>query len=192
MSEVIESWATTHSERTKFESQVRALIGRSPSDVAYLDPAGSDPWRIKYHRGFDEASMGVELRSAEGWFGLRWLMHGEREGLALVLNQTVPDLQRDRLKRMPAGTRPNWRHVMTSQVTKLGISWHEPTAGVAAVWAVRLGFSSGHSVVVALGEWRDENIRYIPDAVVAIFDDEIARGYRIPAGEVSAWGRDVG
>ena len=170
---------------------MNSLVGRSIDDVGYLIPDTSDTWRIKHHRGFDEASMGIDLRLDRGTCEMKWLMHGEREGLALVLDPDESDYQRDRVKRVPVGDSPEWRRLMGTEVAAVGVAWHQPVTGTDAVWAIRLSFLGGNSVVVALGEWREEALRYIPDAVVAIFDPVTANAYQILAGEEPAWGHDT-
>jgi hypothetical protein len=144
------------------------------------------------HKGFDEASMGIVLRTDRGTLAIKWLMNGEREGLAVVLDAEESDLQRHRLQRVPIHDSPEWNQAIGARVSTVGVAWHEPTAGIAAVWAVRLGFTHDASVVTALGEWEDGALRYSPDHVVAIFDSAIARAYQIPAGEEPAWGHDTG
>jgi hypothetical protein len=192
VSEIIEPWAASPGDRQALERRLGSLVGRALESVAYLDPQTSAPWRIKHHKGFDEASMGIVLRTDRGTLALKWLMKGEREGLAVVLDAEESDFQLDRVKRVPIRDSPEWNQAIGARVSAVGVAWHEPTAGIAAVWAVRLGFSQKASVVTALGEWGNEALSYIPDAVVAIFDAALARAYQIPAGEEPAWGHDTG
>jgi hypothetical protein len=159
--------------------------------VNYLDPETADPWRIKAHPGFDGASMGVELHWEASANELKWIMEGEREGLAVVFDQTPEDLSRDRTKSMPVPDETRWRKAYGAAVMAVGVSWHRPTADVEAIWAVRLEFSSGQSIVVALGELRDGTLRYIPDQLVVIFDAAIARSYVLEAGGEPAWGQNI-
>ena len=51
--------------------------------------------------------------------------------------------------------------------------------------------SDSTSVVIALGEDRDGRLGYQPDALLVIFDEGIARSFRIPAGSGSAWGQPL-
>lgn len=192
VSETIEPWAASPRDREELERRLGSLVGRALEGVAYLDPQTSAPWRVKHHKGFDEASMGIVLLTDRGTLAIKWLMKGEREGLCVVLDADESDFQRDRVKRVPIHDSPGWNQAIGARVSSVGVAWHEPTVGIAAVWAVRLGFSHEASVVIALGEWGNEALRYIPDTVVAIFDAAIARAYLFPAGEEPTWGHDTG
>jgi hypothetical protein len=135
--------------------------------------------------------MGVELHWEAGDTELKWMMAGEREGLAVVFDQTSADLSKDQTKSAPVPDETRWRRAFGAVVVAVGVSWHRPSADLEAIWAVRLEFSSGQSIVVALGEWRDGKLQYIPDQLVVIFDAAIARSYYIPAGEEPAWGHNI-
>jgi len=191
MAHLVKPWAATPDERLTVESNLRGLIGQILQRVNYLDPDTSDPWRIKAHAGFDQASMGIELHWDHGGSELKWIMAGEREGLALVFDQTEADLRNDRVQPVQVPDESRWRKAIGAVVTAVGVSWHQPTAEISAIWSVRLEFSFDLSVVVALGEWRDGAIHYIPDQIVVIFDTAIAQRYVIPAGEEPAWGRNA-
>lgn len=135
--------------------------------------------------------MGVEIAWDDGTCEFKWLMRGEREGLAVVFDPTAADLERDRVRAVSLPQSRSWANLFGRSVAGVGASWHVPTVGVEAVWAVRLQFNDNHRLVLALGEWRDGQIRYIPDTVVAIFDATIAAEYKIPAAHEPAWGHDV-
>jgi hypothetical protein len=173
------------------ESRLRGMVGRSLRRVNYLDPGTAKPWRVKAYPGFDGASMGVELHWEASANELKWMMEGEREGVAVVFDQTPADLSKDRTKSVPVPDEARWRRTYGTVVMAVGVSWQRPTADVDAVWAVRLEFSSGQSIVVALGEWRDGTLQYIPDQLVVIFDAAIARSYGIEAGGEPAWGHNI-
>lgn len=191
MSLVVMPWAGTPDERRSVESRLRGMVGRSLRRVNYLDPDTSDPWRIKAHPGLDAASMGVELHWKAGDTEVKWMMEGEREGLAVVFDQTPADLSKDRTKSAGLPEQTRWRRAYGAVIMAVGVSWHQPTADLAAIWAVRLEFSSGQSIVVALGEWRDGTLQYVPDQLVVVFDAAIARSYVVPTGEEPAWGHNI-
>jgi hypothetical protein len=68
-------------------------------------------------------------------------------------------------------------------------AFHVPNEGCPeALWAMRLDFSGGRSAVVALGEMAGDSLGYLPDGLVAIFDEAEAREYRIGSSAQSAWG----
>src|SRR5437868_8498981 len=92
---------------------------------------------------------------------IKWLMQGDREGLALVFDVGRSDYERDRVKSVPTSDSTPWHRLLGFQVTKMGAAWHEPTSGISAIWAIRLTFGAQGSVVIALGEWRDDALRYI-------------------------------
>ncbi len=135
--------------------------------------------------------MGIELHWGRGRSELKWITAGEREGVAAVFDQTEADLRNDRVQPVQVPDESRWRKAIGAVVTAVGVSWHQPTGDTAAIWSVRLEFSPDLSIVVALGEWRDGAIHYIPDQIVVIFDAEIARSYVIPAGEEPAWGHNA-
>src|ERR1700674_4290433 len=191
MSQVVTPWAGTPDERRTVESRLRGMVGRFLRRVNYLDPDTADPWRIKAHPGFDAASMGVEFHWDAGANELKWMMEGEHEGVAVVFDQTPADLSKDRTKSVPVPDETHWRRAYGAVVMAVGVSWHRPSADVDAIWAVRLDFSSGQSIVVALGELRDGTLQYIPDQLVVIFDTAIARSYLIAAGGEPAWGHNI-
>jgi len=191
MSQVVTPWAGTPDERRTVEARLRGMVGRSLRGVNYLDPDTSDPWRIKAHPGFDAASMGVELHWEASDTELKWMMEGELEGVGVVFDQTPADLSKDRTKSAPVPDETRWRRAFGAVVVAVGVSWHRPAADLAAIWAVRLEFSSGQSIVVALGELRDGTLQYIPDQLVVMFDAAIARSYVIEAGGEPAWGHNI-
>jgi hypothetical protein len=135
--------------------------------------------------------MGIELHWDRSHSELKWIMAGEREGVAAVFDQTDADLRNDQVQPSPVPDESRWRKAIGAVVTGVGVSWHQPTGDIAAIWSVRLEFSFDPSIVVALGEWRDGAVHYIPDQIVVIFDAEIARRYVIPAGEEPAWGHNA-
>lgn len=55
-------------------------------------------------------------------------------------------------------------------------------------WAFRFEFFNRSSLVVALGEAEGAGFTYMPDALVVIFDKNLAVGYQIPASATSSYG----
>jgi len=60
----------------------------------------------------------------------------------------------------------------------------------ATVWSLRFEKSDGAKVVIALGEWTETGLQYLPYGLVAIFDEAAARGFTIPDNLGSARGYD--
>src|SRR5258706_3025080 len=93
MAHLVKPWAATPDERLTVESNLRELIGRFLRRVNYLDPQSADSWRIKAHAGVDQASMGIEFHWDRNRSELKWMMAGEREGVAAGFDQTEADLR---------------------------------------------------------------------------------------------------
>lgn len=109
MSQVVTPWAGTPDERRTVESRLLGMVGRFLRRVNYLDPHTSGPWRIKAHPGFDGASMGVELHWEASDNELKWMTDGEREGVAVVFDQTPAEQATPpsgNPVRAPASSRP--------------------------------------------------------------------------------------
>jgi hypothetical protein len=190
---VILPWANTPNDEIVIKSHARTLVGETLTGAAYLLPASSDETHRVARPGFHEASMGVELMMADGPVGLIWLMEGVKEGLALVLGEPIDLPRGGPAKKLPATQFTDWQNRL-GEITTIGLAWHVPEeAGPRTIWSWRLGIRNGRSVTIALGEWRAEagNLTYQPDNVVVIFQEDIARRYRIPASDEPAWGNPI-
>lgn len=137
--------------------------------------------------------MGVELIMADGPIGLIWLMEGVKEGLALVLGEPIDLPRGGPAKKLPATQFTEWQNRL-GEITTIGLAWHFPDeAAPQTIWSWRLGIRNGTNVTISLGEWKagTGNLTYQPDNVVVIFQEDIARRYRIPASEEPAWGSPI-
>ncbi|MFI6680463.1 hypothetical protein [Kribbella sp. NPDC050470] len=86
---------------------------------------------------------------------------------------------------------PPWSQLLGSAVTGFGVATQPSEAGDVLLWALRMDFGSGASVVVALGDLQDAAPRYQPDSLLVISDPEMARYYEVLGATESAWGRDL-
>jgi len=77
----------------------------------------------------------------------------------------------------------HWSRVIGEKVTGISVAWDKLTSDVETVWALRLHFASGESVIVTTGERYRGGLGYHPTAVLVIFDsrglDVITKHHRL-------------
>jgi hypothetical protein len=190
MTDMIAPWPVTEAGRREFERSVRAMLGHTVQGARYLFPASSDHIERRHFAGFDEVDMGVELLTAAGGvFSVFWHMEGFNEGLAVARGTPAPLADRH-VTGLTVSDTVEWRRIRGSPVTAVGLAWHVPNENCPeAVWALRLMLGDALSLVIALGEAHEvRQITYMPDSLVVIFDEAVARNYHIPASVQSSWG----
>lgn len=134
--------------------------------------------------------MGIELTNSSGWRSqFRWVMDDVQEGLGIA---ETPDDDHDvaPLSLLDVSAEREWAPLLRRPITHVALAWHRPAEdALEAVWSVRLGFDSDE-VVIALGEAADdrETICYMPDSIVVIFDEDVARSYEPLSSLGSSWG----
>ncbi|WP_253890908.1 hypothetical protein [Actinokineospora diospyrosa] len=123
---------------------------------------------------------------------VRWEMRGLNEwlGVGLFIAGDLPASDPDDF--VDVSGLPEWHPLLGVPIVGAARSSHVPNEGCPdEVWALRLDFSSGASAVLALGEMVDGHLGYLPDSLVAIFDEAEARNYRLPSSRQSAWCESV-
>jgi hypothetical protein len=155
------------------------LRGATLARVAYLYPATrEDPWPYEGDAA-EEIDMGVELTAADGRrFRAVWYMRSFDQGLVLAPAAAVPPATME-LAAVDVSDSERWRPLIGREVTDVELYWHVPEDRARrSVWAARLAFAEGGAVTLALGRTLEADpVDYQPDAIVAIFDDELARAY---------------
>ena len=176
------------------ERVVSLLEGFVISSVEYLTPASmAGSTRIRGN-GFEHAEAGVRLINPEGAHrDIRWAQDGFDEGLWFGEEAgpddeqlSTPDLRTDEVSSWP-------RLGPSPVVERATLLWQQIGPSRFSGWSVRLTLR-GESVVVCLGERDYETGRptYIPDCVLVVFDEQVARDYHPSASLSSAWGPDAG
>ena len=123
--------------------------------------------------------MGVELTmTGDRRYRAVWYMRNFDQGLVLAPADAVPPATME-LAVVDVSGSERWRPLIGREVTDVELYWHVPEDRAhRSVWAARLAFAGGRAVTLALGRTLEADpVDYQPDAVVAIFDDELARAY---------------
>lgn len=116
-----------------------------------------------------------------------WAMDGLVEGIDLrTQEQSTTSLGTD---ETDATTTQAWRRFADQTIRQVGVAWHVPNEGCPeTLWAVRLSFSGGAAIAVALGQVEADSVQYQPDALVVLFGETAARAYRPAASPETAFG----
>jgi hypothetical protein len=135
----------------------------------------------------DIAAVVLDL-GERGLRTITWAMDGALEGLAILGDDAAYAGLID--ETVDASTRAGWRRHIGTRITSLGAAWHISGEGCPeSLWALRLECPQG-PVVVALG-MADDDISYVPDELVVMFDRELATAYRPRHVAESAWGSAI-
>jgi hypothetical protein len=147
--------------------------------------------------GVDEVAMEISFALDNGSTAvIAWAMAGfdqgvgENQGLALRLVARPFKPREGSLVPIEATELPQWAPLIGRKIVDVGAGWHVSDAGhPETVWSVKLTFDNSISVVVALGELERGSLHYLPDYLVVIFDEDLARTYGQPGR--TAWGDRV-
>jgi hypothetical protein len=172
---------------------VSEIIGRRLARVHYRYPHGTS-WPNDYpygHGAIDEVGMAAVADFDDGSsLIVSWAMEGMSGGLDVATGPTaaiasVPEYETE----FDVTDMTNWRAVLGRRVEKVAAAWHisglarlDPPEYPETLWAVRIGFSGGGKVVVALGAVEQAGVRYQPDSLIVLFKPEDVRAY-IDEGE---------
>lgn len=172
------------------EAVVSRLSGFAVTRVAYLIPATMAGNTRPHASGFEIAESGVRLIDPAGRHrDIRWAQDGFDEGLWFG-EQTGPDDERLWSPNVQLVDSNSWPHRgQSSVVERVTVIWQQIGPSRFSIWSVRL-LLGGESIVVCLGE-RDYETglpTYIPDCVMVLFDEQVAREYHPSASFDSAWG----
>jgi len=187
----IKPWPADATERRELENSLLGLRGEKITEVRYLNPSSSEDSSLGSHPDLHEVSMGIELEiSRSSLFVVAWQMQGACEGLAFGLFPTTTYERRPRLSSFDVGSAGPWRTRMGGMISEVGVAWHIPDdACPPTVWSIRFVLDSGDAVTFSLGEVDPDGwLRYQPDGILAIFDPDVAKTFRIPASKIPAWG----
>lgn len=168
-------------------SRLVALEGLVLTGVTYHFLA--EPGRADYAgggAGFDSdlAAVGLNFDEQQSTV-LTWSMSGRREGLTIISVGAV--YRGTTTKTLDAAARAAWSRFVDKEVLAVNASWHVSGEQCSeTLWAVRLEFDAG-SVVIALGVG-DTGLSYMPDEMVVVSDEPLARSYCPSHAKVSSWG----
>jgi hypothetical protein len=169
------------------------LVGERLVSASYCVPAGVRWENYGDMEYVHEVDMGVELVTESGLvLGLSWSTPGREEGLSLGLDRRGECPSNELIDLVDVSRLSEWSAVLGRLIETVGVSFHvHADDSSTRPWAFRIGASGGSSVTVALGEVSHGALRYMPDNMLAIFDETIARDYQIPSSSQSAWGEIV-
>ena len=163
------------------------LIDLELEAVAYMRPLALRGQDRIVGSGFEHAEAGVRLIGSGGRsIVARWAQSGVDEFLWIgdsmdaVVGDWVPEIEEVEVA--------SWRSVIGKRIVSVGVAWQRIEDTKYEAWSLRLDFEP-ESIVIALGErdWPSNEVTYIPDCVVVIFDPPIARAYTPAASIGSAW-----
>ena len=186
--------ATLHrSDDPRLSAISAALVGERLVAARYAVPAGVSWEGYGGLEHVHEVDMGVELVTESGLvLGLSWSTPGREEGLSLALDRAGECPSNELIDLVDVSGQSEWSRVLGRLVEVVGVSFHvHADDSSIRPWAFRIGASGGTSVTVALGEVSDNVLRYMPDNIVVIFDEAVAREYQIPSSSQAAWGEIV-
>jgi hypothetical protein len=189
MNRVIPPWELSGDGSKEFEALAGHLIDRSFSSVHYR-PLSGGKWPDGHrHDQVHEIDMAVVFVLVSGdVLEVRWEMQGLNEGLGVRFSAADNAQASDSGDLVDVSRLPEWHPLLGVPVVGVSRSRHVPNEGCPeALWALRFDFSSGASAVLALGEMDGDHLGYLPDGLVAIFDEAEARSYRIQSSRQSAW-----
>lgn len=183
-------WVDKPGDRSALEAAAQRFRGQTLARVKYLSAAGE--CAVSPHRRgvVEEIDFGVEFVTSEGIvFRAAWQMHDVEQGLLFGPAPTERPWPSPVTASDVSGSE-HWRALIDKRVREVVLAWHVAEEGASeSVWAVRIQLDEGLSIVVALGTvLNGPPIAYMPNAVVVIFDETMARCYTIPTSSTSALG----
>lgn len=167
-----------------------AVVGATFVGVRYAVLEG-DRWPSGHRSDsiVHELEMGLSIDFGSTVLSMTWAMDGSAEGVALALDATPPDFFGIGASAINVAAVTPWPSLVGRKVSGISWAWHESGAcAMPLLWSIRMKFEGGASVVVALGSMDGGHLRYLPDALVAVFDERTARSYRLLTSRGSAWG----
>jgi hypothetical protein len=180
---------TRESER-RLHDNLSPLVGKRLIGVYYHHSSGEGAQRELSPLHVHEVDMELELQFENSLLLLvTWAMDGPTQGLDVELLAVSDAKLHATGSRDDMASTSEWRPIVGQQVEEVGIAWHESEEGPPeALWSIRLSFHNGASLVVVLGQLRDGQVQYIPDELIVIFDEPLARAYVSPLGSVDSFG----
>jgi len=168
------------------------LSGENLVSVSYIIPKEGHWPDGRHIDGVHEVDDGVKLSTTSDAVLIRWGMAGYVEGLsAQIVSKAATKPDPALLRELDMSGSSRWRQFLAKPLFIAGFATHvAPDASEATIWSLRFASKQGPEVVIALGEWTKVGPSYIPDNLLAIFDEAVARSFTIPDNPVSAWGLD--
>ncbi|HNJ97873.1 MAG TPA: hypothetical protein PLV13_07090 [Ilumatobacteraceae bacterium] len=181
--------ATSDKSRSEVRLEMTSLLeGFEFTAVDYLMPRGLADSVLTVGSGFEHAEAGVELVGAEGERRtIRWSQTGFDEGL--WVGAGGPTDEGAWVPGVKSVGVTSWSdRGLGNRIVRVVPAWQEVAPSRYSIWSIRMELTVG-AVVVALGERSFETGQptYIPDCVLVIFEEEVARLYRSRASTSSAW-----
>jgi hypothetical protein len=167
------------------------LLGRRVVGVRYRSAPGSS-WRDgNSATAIHEVDMDVAMTLDDGTSAVvSWAMAGLVEGIDLRIQPRSRTLLE--ADETDVTTTSEWRRVVGHVIDEVAAAWHVPNEGCPeTVWAVRLSFSEGTALAIALGEVEDDVVQYQPDALVVLFGEASADAYKPLASARTAFGTAI-
>ena len=186
---IIEPWPDSEFGKRRVNEAVSVLFGMPLVGVRYFGSEFAAPALSSSHSGFDTVLKGVELTCSSHRLNVMWMIEGVREGLGFVVDPDQQFYEDEGLRAVDVSSELHWVPRLGVPVMSSGVGWQlSDDDAMRGIWSFSLGFGE-RSVTMALGEASETGIgiTYQPDSVAVIFDESIARRYRIPASAEPAW-----
>lgn len=182
-------WADSES----VADEIRVLIGKGIHEVGYLYPAGIHGISVDSSSRVHEVDHGIRLVVADGvMVTLMWQMDGVCSALSVVAGDGHDAGITDLVESYDVSDSPAWAPLIDRRIINVGVAWHTSERGCSVTpWAFRFEVGENRRFVVALAEMRGGVLAYIPDNIVAIFDDDVARSYTCMGSKTSSWGVNI-
>lgn len=171
-------WATWQGDLLDFRSGSRARqplgeILRSVRYFAVVDGTWPDGHR---HDRVHEVDHAVELGMCSGArVILQWEMDGLDERLSIDIQPAGEPRPNPVGTPVDVSRHADWRAFVGQSIIDVVPAWHIPNEGCQSMpCAFRFVFEGAGSIVVALGEFVGETMKYQPDALLVIFDQALA------------------
>jgi hypothetical protein len=188
---LVEPWSDSEFSMGRIRAVLSVLVGKSLKRVRYAASEFAIPEVYSSYTGFDIVLKGVELTTSSEVVTVMWMMDGVREGLGFVLDPDEQFYEDENLHTLDMSNEPRWTSLLHQSVSSTGASWQISDENAPrSIWSFRINFRNGRSVAIALGESNElsTGLIYQPDSVAVIFEEPIARRYRILASAEPAWG----
>jgi hypothetical protein len=186
--------ATLHrAEDPRLSDLAGRVVGARVVAVRYAMLAGVDWDGRSSLDGVHEVDLAVLLVTDSGLtLELAWATPGTEEGLSIAVLGAGERVSDDLVDMVDISGDPHWAAVLGRVVETLAVSFYEHADDSSIrPWSFRVGVSGGTGVTVALGEVAGDEIIYMPDNLVVIFDEPAARAYAIEGATESAWGAAI-
>lgn len=169
----------------------RTLVGQRILGVRYLCSSETPAFHEHSTGLIHEVDQAVRILLSGGRSAVAlWEMRGLVEGIGLRIQSTSEPLLE--LVEADVTTTIQWQSFLGDPIKRVIAAWHVPNEGCPnTLWSVRLLFSEGSAITIALGEIAADSGKYLPTALLVFFDDASARAYLTPASAETAFGPSI-